>query len=180
MSATHFWWGPSGGEVPLQPVRRHRQAMRRLRVRFETPRRSRPKPHGRHPLGHLPSANMPTLGLQIQRDAGLAVTAPVLIKEPLNVSVHTPVLGGSGRLRCLPPGVIAAPTHPEHPTQDRHRKHPFVSLDEGVPYRDSLAKYAAAFFRIATASSRWATRRLSRETSAACSACKASDPWRRR
>ena len=170
--------GARGGEVLLQPVGRHRQAMLRLRGRFETSCRSRPKPHGPHPVSHPPSADTPTLGLQIQRDTGRAVTAPVLSKESLNVSVQTPVLGSSGRLWRLPPGIIAAPTYPEHPTQGRHRKHPFMGLDEGVPYRDSLTKYAAAFFRIATSSSRWANRRLSCETSAACSACKASAPWR--
>ena len=172
--------GTRGGEVLLQPVGCHRQAMLRVRGRLEAPRRSRPKPQGPHPFSHPPSADTPTLGLQIQRDAGRAVTPPVIIKESLNVSVQTPVFGCSGRLRRLPPGVIATPTHPEHPTQSRHRKHPVMSLDEGVPYRDSLAKYAAAFFRIATSSSRWANRRLSRETSAACSACMASAPWRSR
>jgi hypothetical protein len=43
------------------------------------------------------------------------------------------------------PGVESAPAHPECPAQPRYRPGVPVLTDPGMPHRDSLAKYAAAF-----------------------------------
>ena len=68
--------------------------------------------------------------------------------------------------RCAP-GIVAAGMHFHHPAHASHRMLGFMSPDECVPYRDSLAKYAAAFFRM----SRSSVTRLSSALSSRNSAC---------
>src|SRR5512137_1193198 len=177
-----------GREVLFQPIRRYRERVFGLGRRLEAACRPRPEAHGPHPLSDAPATDPPALGLQVQRNPGRAITAPMVVKEPLNSRIKTPVLGGSVRLWRPLPGVIPAAAHLQYPTHRRHLKHHLMRLDEGVPYRDSLAKpglstvegYAAAFFKIATSSSRCANRRFSRVSSAACSACSAAAPFRSR
>jgi len=67
-----------------------------LRGGLEASGGPRPEAHGPHPLSDSPPTHPPALGLQIQRDPGRAITAPVRVKEPLNVSVQTPVFGRPG------------------------------------------------------------------------------------
>jgi len=55
-----------------------------------------------------------------------------------------------------------------------------VVPDERVPYRDSLAKYAAAFFRMSRSSVTRRNSALRRRISAAwsCVACRSPSGWR--
>lgn len=46
------------------------------------------------------------------------------------------------------PSVIAAGMDGHHMAEPANQVLRFVCLNEGVPYRDSLAKYAAAIFRM--------------------------------
>src|SRR5574343_735459 len=50
------------------------------------------------------------------------------------------------------PGVIAARMNRHHVAEPTNWVLCFVRQNEGVPYRDSLAKYAAAFFRMSRSS----------------------------
>src|SRR5260370_18399607 len=56
--------------------------------------------------------------------------------------------------RCPAPALwrlilmVAAGADVQHPALRRHRPDHAMSLDKGVSHRDSLAKYAAAFFRM--------------------------------
>ena len=50
------------------------------------------------------------------------------------------------------PSVVAAGMDGHHMTEPADRVLGFMGQDEGVPYRDSLAKYAAAFFRMSRSS----------------------------
>lgn len=60
-------------------------------------------------------------------------------------------LGTSGdRIGSL--GVVAARMDLHHAAHRPHGMLFFMGTDEGVPYRDSLAKYAAAFFRMSRSS----------------------------
>ena len=165
-----------GREVLFQPIRRYRDGVFGRGRRLEAACRPRPEAHGPHPLSDSPPTDPPALGLEVQGDAGRAITAPMVVKESLNSRIKTPVFGGSVRLWRPLPGVIPAPTYPQNSAHRRHCQQPGMRLDEGVPYRDSLATYAAAVFRIATASSRCANRRFSRVRSAAGSACSAAAP----
>src|SRR5574343_1092779 len=56
------------------------------------------------------------------------------------------------RRRFRLPGVITTGMHIHNVTEPAHRLLHFVRLDERVPYRDSLAKYAAAFFKMSRSS----------------------------
>ncbi len=73
----------------------------------------------------------------------------------------------SGRLRLGQPGVIAAGVHLEGLAKAPHRVISRVLLDEGVLQPHSLAKYAAAFFKM----SRSSVTRLSSARSLRSSAC---------
>lgn len=140
MSVTHIWWGPAA----VKSCCRQLGATGRRCVDGVVALKRRAA-RARSPMARIRLATRRRLTRQSSAckfSVRCAVTAP-------------------GRFRGLPPGVIATPTHPEQPTQGRHRKHLFMGLDEGVPDWDSLAKlglsidegYAAAFFRIAPAPS---------------------------
>ncbi len=63
------------------------------------------------------------------------------------------ILTSSDRLRLLEPRVETTPMHPKNATHRGDPKLPAMITDERVPYRDALAKYAAAFFRMSRSSS---------------------------
>lgn len=58
----------------------------------------------------------------------------------------------TSRLRLCPPRVIATGIDLHDPTLRAHGILRLVRVNEGLPYRDSLAKYAAAFFRMSRSS----------------------------
>lgn len=68
------------------------------------------------------------------------------------------------------PGIVAAATHMQGPTEARHPMVRLLSLDERVPHVDSLAKYAAAFFKMSRSSVTRASSRFNPASSAAGSA----------
>jgi hypothetical protein len=63
------------------------------------------------------------------------------------------------------PGIEPTPTDLQHSTHGRHAKLPVMGLHEAVLHRDSLAKYAAAFFKMSRSSVTRASSRFSRATS---------------
>ena len=70
-------------------------------------------------------------------------------------------------------GVIATVRHRQQAAQHTHWKVRFIRLAHGVLHLGGFAKYAAAFFRKAAVSSRWAFLRLSLVISAYWSFCSA-------
>src|SRR5437016_903329 len=72
------------------------------------------------------------------------------------------ILGGPHTYGAIPPDVVAATTHGEGRTQATDAMGPFLSPDEHVSHVDSLAKHAAAFFKMSRSSVTRANSRLSR------------------
>src|SRR3569832_35827 len=63
---------------------------------------------------------------------------------------------------ALPPGIEATAARLQRATHARQPKLVVMGLHERVLHRDSLAKYAAAFFKISRSSVTWANSRFSR------------------
>ena len=78
----------------------------------------------------------------------------------------------AGRRLTHAPGVVAAPRDLQDPAEQPQRIAVPLCFDPGVPHRDSLAKYAAAFFRISFSRRNWASsRRAALSSSARGTAC---------
>src|SRR5260370_30776902 len=88
-------------------------------------------------------------------DARPTVGALHLVEDRLDVKQQGDVADPTARLEM--PGsfpltrlilMVAAGADVQHPALRRHRPDHAMSLDKSVSHRDSLAKYAAAFFRM--------------------------------
>ena len=80
------------------------------------------------------------------------------------------VLRGPHTGWTIPPRIVAAPTDGKRAAEARHRMVRLLSPDKRVSHVDSLAKYAAAFFKMSRSSVTRANSRFSRAISAAGSA----------
>src|SRR5574343_34235 len=89
---------------------------------------------------------------QIVGDLAVAIDATAFQPGVLDQAEQTLIFLGTRRGRIGSPGVVAAGMNGHHMAQPANRIHRFVGLDECVPYRDSLAKCAAAFFRMSRSS----------------------------
>src|SRR4029077_11626395 len=95
------------------------------------------------------------------------VAGPNMREEPL-------ILLRACTERTTAPGVIAAPGHREHATQDLHGIRGLLRLNEAIPHPDSLAKKATAFFRMSRSMRSCSTSR--RKTLSSSVARKLLDP----
>lgn len=77
---------------------------------------------------------------QVATDLAVALHAATLQPELLALVLALT----RGDWRCAP-GIVVGRMYRHHPAQASHRMLGFVISNECVPYRDSLAKYAAAF-----------------------------------
>src|SRR5213594_1978826 len=115
------------------------------------------------------------------READLLQRVPQLDRPilfpclPMQAAQHRqqPLIGfGTGTHRPVPPGVVAAAAHGEGRAESCHPMRARMLLDKAVSHPDSLAKYAAAFFKISRSSVTRASSRFSRAISAAGWACR--------
>ena len=82
------------------------------------------------------------------------------------------ILGYTHTQEAIRPGIVTAQTHGEGRTQATNAMGPFLRPDEPVSHLDSLAKNAAAYFKMSRSSVILANSRVSRASSAADSACR--------
>jgi|GEM_PF-3104870 len=89
---------------------------------------------------------------QVRGDLAIAVDRAALQLGLLDQTRQTTVIFRSLRQRLGSLGVVPAALHLHDPAQHGDCVLVFVGLNEGLPYRDALAKYAAAFFRMSRSS----------------------------
>src|SRR5262245_14725163 len=122
----------------------------------------------RHPMPA--TANAAGRGLSPEFDR--TILFPHLLMN-LTEQGEEPTIGDYSRThRAIPPGIVAAAANPQCRTEGCHAMGRCVSPDECVFQGDSLAKYAAAFFKNSRSSVTRANSRRSRASSAAGSACR--------
>src|SRR5690606_7699355 len=115
---------------------------------------------------------------QVSEYPRTAVAALARVIEVANAVHQSRIFPRPRRQRHLQPGVKPATLDLQHPAHHRHAELGSVIPNERVPYPDSLAKYAAAFFRIARSSSERASslfrRTFSRRSASRSSALRCS------
>src|SRR5512142_3183372 len=105
-----------------------------------------------HQPGHPVLATGHPEFLEVVMDLAVAIDPAALQPGLLDQSQQPLVLAGTARLRGSLPGVLAAGVDSHHSAQATHGVQALVGLDKCVPYPDTLAKYAAAFFRMSRSS----------------------------
>src|SRR5207237_528451 len=105
-----------------------------------------------------------------------------LVVPPHDLARQRAIGLGAGTQRPGQPGIEPAATHVQHPTHPDHAKLRPMIADEGVLHGRSLAKYAAAFFKMSRSSVIRASSRFRRVSSSAAFACRpepgnAPAPW---
>src|SRR5882672_1563680 len=154
-----------GRKVLLQSVRRHRQRVLRIGGRLEPPLVPATQivlPH--QPL-HSPFAHRDAEPLELLVDPRRAIGGLGLLMDladPLEqLAVAQPFLRPVAAL----PGRESTVTHLQRRAQHLQRIRLAMSFDKRVPHSDSLAKYAAAFFRISVSILRRTTSARNRDIS---------------
>jgi hypothetical protein len=104
---------------------------------------------------------------QIVMDFPVAIDTTTLQLGMLNQSEEPQIIFGARRLRLCEPSVVTTWMQLERLAQPTHRIVHFKLINEGVLQPHSLAKYAAAFFRM----SRSSVTRLSSARKRRSSAC---------
>ena len=140
--------GPLCGEVALQPIRRHRVWMLRVGRDSEATARDRTQPQIAHTPGDTTVTDLPALSTESLRDFGTTRTLSAGGKHRLDGNVQLPRLKNSCARGTALSRIEAAAGNLHDATQHRHRVLRPLRLDEVVPHIDSLAKKAAAFFRM--------------------------------
>src|ERR1700681_4479983 len=137
-----------GLKVLLQSVRRHRQRVLRIGGRLEPPLVPTTQAVLPHQPLHPPFAHRDAAPLELLVDPRRAIGGLGLLvdlADPLQqLAVAQPFLRPVAAL----PGREAAVTHLQRRAQHLQRIRVAMLFNKRVPHSDSLAKYAAAFFRI--------------------------------
>src|SRR5437016_8583449 len=110
------------------------------------------------------------------------VDSACLLVQPDDLGGQGPILDRPGTRGTGQPLIEPATTHTQYPTHPDHAKLRPMGSHEGVLHGRSLAKYAAAFFKMSRSSFSRAFSRRSRVSSSAASACRpepgnAPSPW---
>jgi hypothetical protein len=85
---------------------------------------------------------------EIPVNPGAPITAVRGLVSSLNLGEEHLILLAPSADRPLTPGIESTPRDRHHSTHQHNRLTCLLRLDEGISHRDSLAKKAAAFFRI--------------------------------
>ena len=140
--------GCVGDEIPVEHVRRDRLVMRaHRRARESLPGAGAQalEPHqSHHPLAADRLALLP----QVLVHAGAAISPPARRMRGPHQHPQLLVPSRMRRDRPVPPRVEPARRDLQHPTHRAYAEGGLLRLDEREPYTWSLAKKAAAFFRI--------------------------------
>ena len=139
-------------ELPIKMIRRHRRRLAAVMVRPTPIADLRLQAFGPHQPRHSMLAAGFALLAQVVGHFAIAVDRTALQPRLLHQAQQSIVFPGTHAHWRAQPRVVAAAMHPEHTT---HRLQPElvrVIAHEGVLHPDSLAKYAAAFFRMSRSS----------------------------
>ncbi len=99
-------------------------------------------------ITHCFTAASHSILVEIPMDLTISINTPTfLVKRPGCLAYCFMALLLPTR-HTYTPFVVTTPTHGKHSTQIFQFKKSLMSINPGVPYRDCLAKYAAAFFNI--------------------------------
>src|SRR5688572_17415090 len=101
-----------------------------------------------HEPGHTLAARAPAAGAQLCVDARAAIAAVALGVDRGHLQGQPTVLSHTSRLGSCLPGVKAGPRNAQRPAKGGDGETGLLRLDERKPHAWSLAKKAAAFFRI--------------------------------
>ncbi len=106
-----------------------------------------------------PTPKAPARGLSPEFDR--SILFPHLLMELVEKGEQSLIRDGARTGGAVSPGVVAAPTDGQGRTEPRYPMVRFLSPDKCISHVDSLAKYAAAFFKMSRSSVTRASRRTS-------------------
>src|SRR5215207_6748750 len=145
-----------GRKLPIEQIRRDGLAVIAHRGAGEPLPRTGLQPVLLHQANHPFAAHTRVLLPQVFVNAGAAVALFARLERRAHEDFQASVLPLMPRLGAAAPGVVAARTDLQTPTQDPDAVHGLLHSDEPEPYRLCFAKKAAAFFSISRSS--WSTR----------------------
>jgi hypothetical protein len=143
--------GPFNGELTLKAIGcDYGRYVREIPRCLVAPKRS--YPIRSHDSGHSVVTDIfPSLA-EIEKDARTSVDTPARYVRLLDQLQQPFVLDCAWRQRHVDPGVEAASGDFEDLAHPLNREPIPLGMNEGVLYSDSLAKYAAAFFKMSLSS----------------------------
>jgi len=164
-------------KVTRQQVRRDRQCVIRVGRLAKAARLNTSNSGAFHEPTDSLRPDLPALRTQLDVDARTTVGATALSMCINNC--HTKIgVGDRARARCSStPFVVAGTRYGQQPAHAPHTVVRSLLLDEGVSHRDSLAKNAAAFFKISRSSRRDAFSRRSRRFSSSSEPLTTGSTW---
>ena len=126
------------------------------------------------PQFHQPSnplaTNSHTVSLELRVDRGAAIAATAFAVNLSDLFAQRGVGFGACAEIAFPPRVISGLRYLEVPAERDDPVLPAMRFNKRKPQRDSLAKKAAAFFKISLSSLAWASSLRSRAISASAAA----------
>src|SRR5438094_1662773 len=161
---------PPAIEATFQDIRRHRLRVCRIGGHSIWFAINRPQRLSQQALSHALMSDCRTLRVQGSNNARSAITLPSFGVNHRHPRIEHCIRQRPIARRTGAPLQIAGPRYVQLPTQPCHWVGVAMSLDPGVPHRDSFAKYAAAFFTISRSSLVLASSRRKRLFSASNSA----------
>src|SRR5712691_2464155 len=163
--------GSADAEGAVEQVIRDRVTVTRLRGHPKAARAAgfnpRLPPQPRHPMAPADDAT------RLQRAPGLhrPIRFATFAVYALDSNEQRPVFAHAPALRARFPRVETAAAYPQQATQAAHRMLSSLRFDKHVSQLDSLAKKAAAFFKMSRSSRSRSFSRFSRVSSSASSGC---------
>jgi hypothetical protein len=122
--------------------------MLRVGRHLETTTHDRAQSQLTHASGNAISAHFPASVIQGSGDLWATGTSLTGGKQALDFSIQASSFLSSRTHRTPLPGVETTARHLQDTTQHGDRVNRLLRVDEVVPHRDSLAKKAAAFFKM--------------------------------
>ena len=121
------------------------------------------------------AADLKPVGPQVLMNPGTPIAASRRLVTGPNMREQPLILLRARTERMTAPGVIAAPSHGEHATEDLHGIRGLLRLNEASPSSRLLGKKTTAFFRMSRSMRSCSTSR--RKTLSSSVARKLLDPW---
>ena len=135
-------------EVLLQQIRGDRLVVVRIRGGDELAPGEYGDPGGFHQPLHALLAHRCAVCLQLMVDARTAIGLSALPMDGLDVDRQSPVLAPARAFAAITPHEVSRLGYLQHPAHGCQPPHGPVTFNEGILHGLSLAKNAAAFFRM--------------------------------
>jgi hypothetical protein len=152
VSPTQRRFGSSGRELPVEQIRGDRLVMIAHRRAFEAFTGPRVQSVLLHQPNHAPAAHADLLLTQVFVNAWAAVPLLARVERGAHQDPQLPIALGVARFGSPTPRVIPAGRESQHVAHRRNRKERLPRVNQRERVAGSLAKKAAAFFKISRSS----------------------------